>query len=119
MTTNPQVACLSELLEDNCHFYFDQANAVAEIKIEACTQAQFDVLQQLLSDLIKNANQAQLFDKQANLDEKAAGKDYSQYFDAIMQSALYKPGNPHLAVMQGAKQYHLSVSDLKFAFINR
>ena len=122
MKTPVQIGSLSilqDLQEKNCHLHFDQAANVAEIKIESCTQAQFDALQQLLIELMQAAPEANPLDKQANRHNQSTDKDYRQYFDAIMQSALYKPGNPQLAIIQVAKKYHLSVSDLKYAFIHR
>ena len=44
-------------------------------------------------------------------------KDYSRYFQSIMNSPMYKPANPMLAIQHTAKTYQLDVEALKQSFL--
>jgi hypothetical protein len=52
-------------------------------------------------------------------DQSEGNVDFTQYFSAVIESTLYRPANPKLAIFQVAKAYHLDQDKFSQAFKSR
>ena len=95
---------LKRLLDQGFTLQLDKTKCL-KLSIQNCSQQDVEQLEQQLHALQDY--------------EESKPNNYSRYFDAITGSALYKPGNPQLAIVQVAKNYQLDVNALKEAFKNR
>lgn len=96
---------LANILATHAEVEQGQDGAI-NVKIADHSDATFKALEQLLMQCADNKM----------MSPSQTKKDYSVYFAAVTGSALYKPGNPTIALLQVAKSYQIDIDELTAAF---